>query len=258
VEHSFIDRYSDLNSFIHKLDPRAKIITTLVFVLAVVITPVTHWQAFVCYLVLVVALLALSEVPPTYILKRSLVIVPFVLTIAVFNIFRAGEVVAGFHLWQWQLAVTEEGLLVFCNVLVKAVLSMLMLILLSSTTNFTTLMKGLEQLRMPRVMVMILSFAYRYIFVLTDEVMRMRRARDSRNVGGSNLRQIRTVGNMIGTLFIRSYERGERVYAAMVSRGYDGQIRTLDSLNFGWRDAWFVFVVIPILVVVVLVNLIIL
>ena len=92
---------------------------------------------------------------------------------------------------------------------------------------------------MPGVMVMILSFMYRYIFLLVDEVIRMRQARDSRNFGGKRLWQIRTIGNMIGTLFIRSYERGERVYAAMVARGFDGQTRTLDSLNFRRADACF-------------------
>ena len=92
---------------------------------------------------------------------------------------------------------------------------------------------------MPWVMVMLLSFMYRYIFLLTDEVMRMKQARDSRNFGGKRLWQIRTIGNMIGTLFIRSYERGERVYVAMLARGFDGQTRTLNTLNFRQADAYF-------------------
>ena len=127
----------------------------------------------------------------------------------------------------------------FWNILVKAWLSILSLILLTSTTKLSNLLKGLEQLRLPRVMVMILSFMYRYLFVLVDEVMRMRQARDSRNFGGGRLWQIRTIGNMIGTLFIRSYERGERVYAAMVARGFDGQTRTLESSSFRQLDAYF-------------------
>ena len=86
---------------------------------------------------------------------------------------------------------------------------------------------------------MILSFMYRYLFVLVDETMRMKQARDSRNFGGGRLWQIRTIGNMIGTLFIRSYERGERIYAAMVARGFDGQTQTLDCLNFRRADACF-------------------
>ena len=86
---------------------------------------------------------------------------------------------------------------------------------------------------------MILSFMYRYIFVLVDEVMRMKQARDSRNFGGRRLWQLRTIGNMIGTLFIRSYERGERVYAAMMARGFSGHTRTLENLSFRPADALF-------------------
>jgi len=240
VKHSFIDQYSDRDSLIHRLDPRTKFITTLVFILAVISTPPTRWQAFALYLFLVATLLLLSKVPIIYVLKRSLVIMPFVLMIAVFiPFFKGGEVAGSYNIWVWQVSVTYSGLQVLWNVLIKAWLSILSLIWLTSTTKLANLLKGLERLRMPRVMIMILSFMYRYIFVLVDEVMRMRQARDSRNFGGKRLWQLRTIGNMIGTLFIRSYERGERVYAAMLARGFDGHSRTLDRLNFRQADAYF-------------------
>jgi len=165
---------------------------------------------------------------------------PFVLMIAIFiPFFTQGEVAGSYNIWLWQVSVTYSGLQVLWNVLIKAWLSILSLILLTSTIKLTNLLNGLEQLGMPKVMVMILSFMYRYIFVLVDEVMRMRQARDSRNFGGSRLWQLRTIGNMIGTLFIRSYERGEWVYAAMLARGFDGHSRTLDRLNFRQADAYF-------------------
>jgi len=257
VKHSFLDQYSDRDSFIHKLDPRTKLITALVFILAVTTTPPTRWQVFVLYLFLIATLILLSRVPILYVLKRSLVIIPFVALVTISIPFvKEGEVVGSYNVWLWQVSVTYSGLQVFWNILAKAWLSILSLILLTSTTKkawlsilslilltsttkFTSLLKGLEQLRMPRVMVMLLSFMYRYIFVLVDEVMRMKQARDSRNFGGRRLWQIRTIGNMIGTLFIRSYERGERVYAAMLTRGFDGQIRTLNQLNFRQTDAYF-------------------
>jgi len=125
------------------------------------------------------------------------------------------------------------------NVVIKAWLSILSLIVLSSTTKFSELLKGLEQLRMPKVMVMILSFMYRYIFVLVDEVIRMKQARDSRNFGGKRTWQLKTIGNMVGTLFLRSYERGERVYGAMVARGFEGQTRTLTNLRFQAVDLYY-------------------
>jgi len=240
VKHSFIDRYSDQDSLIHRLDPRTKFITTLAFILMVTITPVIEWQVFVLYLFLIATLILLSKVPILYILQRSLVILPFVALIAIsIPFFKEGEVAGSYNIWLWEVSVTYSGLQAFTNILAKAWLSILSLTLLVSTTKMTNLLNGLERLHMPRVMVMILSFMYRYIFVLIDEVMRMKQARDSRNFGGKRLWQIRTIGNMIGTLFIRSYERGERVYAAMLSRGFDGQTRTLDRLNFRPADVYF-------------------
>ena len=241
MKHSFIDQYSDRDSFIHRLDPRTKFITTLVFILAVALTLPNRWQAFALYLFLIVTLIFVSRVPILYVLKRSLVIMPFVVLIAIFiPFFKEGEVAGSYNIWLWQVSVTYSGLQVLWNILAKAWLSILSLILLTSTTKLANLLKGLEQLRMPGVMVMILSFMYRYIFVLVDEVMRMKQARDSRNFGGKRLWQIRTIGNMIGTLFIRSYERGERVYGAMLARGFDGKSRTLDRLNFRQADVFFV------------------
>jgi len=240
VKHSFLDQYSDRDSFIHRLDPRTKFIITLVFILAVISTPPTRWQVFALYLFLMATLIFVSRVPILYVLKRSLVIMPFVLMVAIFiPFFKEGEVVGSYNIWLWQVSVTYTGLQVLWNILAKAWLSILSLILLTSTTKMTNLLNGLEQLGMPKVMVMILSFMYRYIFVVVDEVMRMKQARDSRSFGGSRLWQLRTIGNMVGTLFIRSYERGERVYAAMLARGFDGQTRTLDRLNFRQADAYF-------------------
>jgi cobalt/nickel transport system permease protein len=240
VKHSFIDEYSGLDSFIHRLDPRTKLVDSLAFIIAVVLTPVSNWRVFSFYFCIITVLLILSKLPPLYVLKRSLVIFPFVLLIAIFiPFFKEGDVAGSYNIWLWQISVTYSGLFILANVVVKAWLCILGLILLSSTTKLADLLKGLKQLGMPQVMILILSFMYRYIFVLVDEVMRMQRARDSRNFGGSRLHQIRTVGNMAGTLFIRSYERGERIYAAMLSRGFDGQVRTLQNLEFSSADAYF-------------------
>ena len=240
MKHSFIDQYSDLDSFIHRLDPRTKFITTLLLILAVVLTPPNSWPAFALFFALIATLLLFSKVPIAYVFKRSLVIMPFVLMIAIFiPFFKEGEVAGSYNIWLWQLTVTYSGLQVLINIVIKAWLSILSLIWLTSTTKLTNLLHGLERLHLPRVMVMILSFMYRYLFVLVDETMRMKQARDSRNFGGKRVWQIRTIGNMIGTLFIRSYERGERVYAAMVARGFDGQTRTLDRLDFRKADAYF-------------------
>ena len=240
MKHSFLDHYSDLDSLIHKLDPRTKFIATFAFVLAMVLTPPTRWYAFALYFALIACVILLSKVPPLYVLKRSLVIIPFVLLIAIFiPFFKEGETAGSYNVWMWELKVTYSGLIVLWNVIIKAWLSVLSMIMLSSTTKFSDLLKGLGRLGLPTVMVMILSFMYRYIFVLVDEVIRMRRAWDSRNFGGKRMWQLKTIGNMVGTLFLRSYEKGERVYGAMVARGFDGQTRTLTDLRFQAVDLYY-------------------
>jgi cobalt/nickel transport system permease protein len=240
MKHAFIDQYSDLDSFVHRLDPRTKTLAMLAFVLAVMATPPTAWPSFALGAILIAGLILLARLPPLYILKRSAVVVPFVLMIAIFlPFFEGGEVAGSYNVGWWRVSVTYDGLLILWNVVVKSWLSALSLILLSATTPFPRLLKGLERLGVPRVMAMILSFMYRYIFVLVDEAMHMQRARESRNFGGGLVWRARTLGNMIGTLFLRSYERGERVYQAMLARGFDGEIRTLDDLHFGRADVCF-------------------
>jgi cobalt/nickel transport system permease protein len=240
MKHAFIDQYSDLDSFVHRLDPRTKTLVVLVFVLVVMATPPTDWPAFALGTVLIAGLILLAQLPPLYVLKRSAVVAPFVLMIALsLPFFEGGQVAGSCNVGWWQVSVTYEGLLVLWNVVVKSWLSALGLILLSATTPFPRLLKGLERLGVPRVMVMILSFMYRYLFVLVDEAMRMERARESRNLGGGRVWQARTLGNMIGTLFLRSYERAERVYQAMLARGFDGEMRTLSELRFGRADLCF-------------------
>ena len=240
MKHSFLDQYSDRNSLIHRLDPRTKLIFSLVLIIAVVLTRPDNWLVYLTYLCVLAALLLLSRVPVLYVAKRSLVIIPFVVLIAIFiPFFKSGEIAGSYNIWLWEVSVTHSGLEVLRNILARAWLSIVTLIILTSTTRLPDLLKGLEQLRLPRVMVMILSFMYRYIFILVNEVLRMKQARDSRNFGGRRWWQIRTVGNMIGTLFVRTYERGERVYAAMVARGFNGHSRTLSRLQFRPVDAYF-------------------
>lgn len=256
MKHSFLDQYSDRVSLIHRLDPRSKLLVTLAFTAVVVLTSAGSWLTFGLYFVIITALILLSKVPLLYILKRSLLIIPFVLLVAVFiPFFKEGEVAFSVNIGVWYLSVSNNGLQLLWSILIKSWLSILSLVLLTSTTSFTSLLKGLERLGMPQVMVMLLSFMYRYIFLLTDEMMRMKQARDSRGFGGKRIQQISTVGHMIGTLFIRSYERGERVYAAIVSRGFNGQSCMLDRLHFNRLDAIFITGAILTLVCINLFNL---
>lgn len=240
MKHSFIDEYSRLDSLIHRLDPRTKLLACLVLILAVVLTPAGNWRVFTCYFVIVCGLILLSKLPVWHVLKRSLVVIPFVLMVALFiPFFKQGQELAGINIGFWHIAVTYEGVMILINVIVRAWLSILCLILLTSSTRMSDLLSGMKQLGVPSVFVLIISFMYRYVFVLADQVMRMKQARDSRNFGGNHMYQFKTLGNMIGVLFIRSYERGERVYASMLSRGYTGENPVLRKFRFHAADAYF-------------------
>jgi cobalt/nickel transport system permease protein len=233
MKHHFLDQYSEGHSIIHRLDPRAKFLGMLVFVLGVVLTPVAYWLSFAFYLILLLVLIGLSRVSPAYLLKRSLVVLPFVAMVAIFiPFFKSGEVLYTVRLWSWHVSLTLTGLELMGTLLAKAWLSVLGIAILMATTSMPDLLKGLERLKCPQLLIMLLSFMYRYLFVLTDEALRLKQARDSRHFGGNFLLNIRTMGHMAGSLFVRSYERGERIYSAMLSRGFDGHGRSINLLSF--------------------------
>ena len=240
MEHDLLE-YRGRVGPLHALDPRPKLLVTLAFVLLLLATPPTRWPAVGASVAFACLLLAASRLPLSFVLKRTLVILPFVLVVGLSLPFlRTGE---GTHrLAEWQLGpgslvVTREGLEVLWGVLLRAVLGMMAVVVLGATTPFPALAGGLRRLGLPRTLTLILSFLYRYLFVLVDEVTRMNQARESRSYGGSRLWHLRTVGRMVGTLFVRSIERGERVYQAMLSRGFEGQMRTLVAMRLTRADS---------------------
>ena len=241
MRHSFLDRYRQGTSAIHRLDPRLKLLATLAFVLATTSTPPRAWLSFLLLAALVLVVILISRIPPAEALKHSAIALPFAGMVAISLSFtRAGQVVWAWHPFGWNLAVTDEGLLLFAAVVVKAWLSVLISGLLVATTSFPDLLKGMRTLHVPVVLTAVISFTYRYLFVLVDEAMRLQTAREARSAGsgGSLLWRARVLGGMIGSLFIRSYERSERIYAAMLSRGFAGEIRTLTHLTWQAYDSW--------------------
>ena len=235
MNHAFLDKYSNLKSLIHKLDPRTKIITFLLFIVFVITSSPTDYIQFLSYSAIILTVVFLSKVPLGYVFKRVLVIIPFVLLVAIFLPFANKG---------------QEGWIIFGNVMIKSILAVLATIMLSSTTKFHKLLKGLELLKFPKILIMILSFMYRYVFILVDEAQRMERARDSRYFGGEYLRQIKIICNIIGLLFIRAYERGERVYQSMSARGFEGNIITMNKLEYTITDVYFYIIFIVIIMTI--------
>lgn len=214
-----LDVNSGLSSPWHSLAPQTRILCVLLLVFATALTPNGHWWTWAIYAVGVLTLLLLSRVNLLVLLKRVAVEFTFVGVILVGTLFRDG----GEILWQWGwLKVGTVGLVILGSVMLKAFLSLLMLNLLVLTTSIPALLHALVSLRVPPLLVAILASMYRYIAVLLEEVNSMKRAALSRNLMNSNRWQRLIFGHMIGALFIRTYERGDRIYHAMLSRGYTG------------------------------------
>ena len=241
MQHSFLDRYRKGTSLVHRLDPRLKLLAVLAFVLVVTTTPPGTWSSFALFAALATGAVLVAQVPLIEGLKHSAVALPFAGMVAISLPFtQAGEVV-----WSWQpfgftLSITDAGLVLFATVVIKAWLSVMVSGLLVATTPFPDLLRAMRALRVPAVLTATISFMYRYLFVLVDEAMRLQTARAARSVGaGRTIRwRARVLGGMIGSLFIRSYERSERIYAAMLSRGFAGEVRTLTRLTWQARDTW--------------------
>ena len=239
--HTFLDRYYRGTSLIHRLDPRLKLLATLGFVLVASSTPARAWPAFGLLAGLVLMAILASRIPPVEVLKRSLIALPFAGMIALSLPFTRG----GQAIWTWrpfglELTVTDQGLILCGAVLAKAWLSVLATALLLASTSLFDLLHAMRALHVPVVLTSTISFMYRYLFVLGEEAGRLQTARAARSAGpgGSLAWRARVLGGMIGSLFIRSYERSERIYAAMVSRGFAGEIHSLVRLAWQRRDSW--------------------
>jgi cobalt/nickel transport system permease protein len=229
------DRYHETQSFLHRLDPRVKVVVTVIFIVSNALLPDGAWLAFVSAWIFLLANNLISKLGIGYTLKRSIIALPFAL-IAITVLFSIpGEPLTTFHFLFWDLTITDNGLLRFVSILIRSWLSVQMAILLVAVTRFPDLVHALEHLRVPAVLTTIIAFLYRYLFVLTDEVLRLLRARESRSgaapssrSGGGVLWRAKVAGNMAGQLFLRSYERSDRIYNAMVARGYAGHLYTLN------------------------------
>jgi cobalt/nickel transport system permease protein len=241
MRHSFLDRYREGSSLVHRLDPRLKLLATLAFVLATTSTPPRAWPAFALLAMLALAAILASQIPLVEALKRSAIALPFAGMVAVSLPFtHTGEVLWTGHPFGWIVTVTDEGLILFAAVVVKAWLSVTLSGLLVATTRFPDLLYAMRSLHLPAILTTTISFMYRYLFVLADEAMRMQTARAARSVGSGRTVwwRARVLGGMVGSFFIRSYERSERIYAAMLSRGFAGQVRTLSRLTWQAHDTW--------------------
>jgi cobalt/nickel transport system permease protein len=224
---------------VHRLPPHCKLAAVLCFVVVVVSTPREQVWAFGLYGVLLAGVATLARIPAVFLLRRLLVEVPFV-AFAVLMPF----VVPGDQIRFLGVQLSVPGLWGAWNVLAKGTLGVGASVILVSTTELRSLLLGLERLRLPSLLVQIASFMIRYADVITDEMRRMSIARRSRGFEARGIRQWGVLATSAGALFIRCYERGERVHLAMVSRGYTGTMPSVDE-TAATRAQWMTAAALP-------------
>ncbi|KOU31530.1 cobalt ABC transporter permease [Streptomyces sp. WM6372] len=231
--------YRHGHSPIHALPPHCKLAAAFAFVVVVVSTPREAVWAFGLYAVLIAAVAAAARIPAGFLLRRLLIEVPFVAFAVLMPFVAQGERVEVLG-----MSLSVSGLWGAWNVLAKGTLGVAASVLLASTTELRALLLGLQRLKLPPLLVQIASFMIRYGDVITDELRRMSIARRSRGFEASGIRHWGVLAKTAGALFIRSYERGERVHLAMVSRGYAGSMPVIDEV-VATRAQWAYAAVLP-------------
>ncbi|MEI7435981.1 MAG: cobalt ECF transporter T component CbiQ [bacterium] len=229
-----MDELGRMDSPAHRLDARAKAVVTLAFIGFVASFPRHAISALTPFLLYPVVLIALGHIPVRPILKKILLAAPFVLVIGIFNPVMDRQPFATVGPF-----IVTGGWVSFVSIMFRFVLTVGAALALVACTGMYRLGAGMGQLGVPRVFVMQLLFLYRYLFVVADEGLKMMRGVELRS-GGTRALRLGVYGSLIGHLLLRSMDRAERVYRAMVVRGFDGEIRILRQSSFRWTDWAFV------------------
>ena len=238
-----LDRAIARDSPLHRADPRLKFVAVVAAIVSISLLPVGAFLALgIAWLALAVAA-ALARLGPLRLSRGGFIAAPFLLAAVPLIFVRTGDPLGTIG----PLTISGEGVVIFATIALKSWISVQAALLLTFTTPFHDLVDALRDLRLPRILVGIISFMYRYLAVLGDEGSRMLRARASRSAAAANgatggtLRwRAAVAGQMVGSLFLRSYERSERIYDAMLARGFDGSFRHLASRPIG-AGAWVAF-----------------
>lgn len=228
-----LDLLAYRDSAVHRLDPRAKLLTTLVFIVTVVSHGKYEIAALLPYLIYPAALLIVADLPTGYLAKKLLLVAPFAFFIGLFNPFIDHTVVLQFG----SLPITG-GWLSFGSIMLRFALTVGAALILVATTSFHGICFALEKFLAPRVFVLQLLFLYRYLFVLIEQAVRLVRARSLRSFHGRGL-GIRSYVPLIGQLLLRTMDRAQRIHLAMLCRGFTGEIHLGRKLRIGLAEVVF-------------------
>lgn len=219
---------------LHRLDARAKVIVTALFVMLVISHDRYELSALFPFFIFPAAMIAAGNLPFSYLLRKVLLLCPFIIVVGIFNPLIDRTIVL-----QLGPLALSGGWLSFFSIITRSVLTIGSAFTLLALTGFPGVCRALEQLGMPRPFAVQLLFLYRYIFVLTEEGGRAARARQLRSCGKNGM-GIKSFSALTGNLLLRTWQRAERVHIAMLSRGFDGRFHSGRQTTFGRREAVFV------------------
>lgn len=242
IDLNYLDQLSNGESFVHRLDPRAKLLTVTVFIAVVVSFDRYEVSALLPYFFFPAVLIPLAGIPARYLTRKYLFLLPFAVLIAIFNpVFdREPIMLLGTY-------AVSGGLVSFASIIVRFTLTVLAAFILIAVTGFGGVCLALERFKVPKVFCVQLMMLYRYIFVLADEAVRMARAREMRSAGTKG-NGVTVFGSLIGHLLLRTWGRAQRVHMAMLSRGFNGEFHTRRPLALKAPDIAFVLFWCPLFV----------
>ncbi len=228
-----LDALAAGDSPVHRLDPRAKLLATAACIVTVVSFPKHEFAELAPLALFPVAILAAARVPFGLIGRYLLLASPFAVMVGIFNPIFDRAVAT-----HWGPMAVSGGWLSFLSILARFVLTAGAALALLASTGYVNVCAGLGKLGAPRVLVTQFLLLYRYLFILADEGARMVRAHALRSRTGRPA-ALRVWGSLAGHLLLRAHDRGARLHAAMLARGFDGSLRPLRALSWSRADGAF-------------------
>ena len=225
-----LDRLATGDTVMHRLDPRAKVLTTLVFIVSVVSFGKYELSALIPFFIFPAVVIGLGDLPAGYLVRKVVLVCPLALAVGIFNpVFDTGNLVQ-----LGPLNVTG-GWISCASIVVRAALTVSAALILVAVTGFSAICRALEHLGMPKAFAVQLLFLYRYVFVLTEEGGQASRARELRSFGKKG-RGISSYASLLGHLLLRTWQRAERIHMAMLARGFTGVFHTREQYRFGTTE----------------------
>lgn len=233
----YLDILAESNTILHRLDPRAKLLTTAVFVLSIVSFGKYEIVGLLPFFLYPALLIGLGNLPVAFLFRKLLTVSPFVIFIGIFNPWLDRDIlmqIGSFNI--------TGGWTSFVSLLLRFILTVGTALILIASTGFPAICMAMEKLGTPNIFAVQLLLLYRYLFILLGESLRMVRAHALRSFNHKNRISFRVFLHMLGNLLLRTIDRAQRIHMTMLSRAFSGEIRSIKKFRFGLNEFIFLTV----------------